>query len=166
MLKNFTFLSIFYGKFIFNEELSYIKNSNISKEELELEYTRLFYGPNKMLCPPYESMYKENRIFGEATLSVINFYGKYNYKLNDEITEVPDHISLELEFMNMLCKKGLIDAQYAFLIKHLLPFVKKFRRAIEEYSIVLFYKKLTKLMEKFLILDSHYLNFLLSEQRK
>lgn len=156
-------ISLLYGKFVFENELTALKNSNVSADELELEYSRLFYGPGKLLCPPYESIYKENKLFGEATLEVINFYGNYDFQLNKEITEIPDHISLELEFMSFLCRNKFFQGQFYFLKEHLMPFIKKFYEVLEERAKINFYKEMARLMVKFVILDKEYLNFLLSQ---
>jgi len=161
--KNFQMISLFYGKFLFEDELSALKNSNSTPEELELEYNRLFYGPGELLCPPYESIYKEKKLFGKATLEVINIYGKYDFQLNKEITEIPDHIALELEFMSFLCKNKLLQGQLSFLKEHLMPFVKKFYEVLEDCARIDLYKNIAKLLVKFVMVDKEYINFLLSQ---
>ncbi|MGF1670350.1 MAG: molecular chaperone [Balneolaceae bacterium] len=71
-------------------------------EELKVEYARLFIGPFKLLVPPYGSMYLEDveHLMANSTLDVLRRYKEEN--IDVAIQEIPDHISIELEFMYYL----------------------------------------------------------------
>jgi len=71
-------------------------------EELKIEYARLFIGPFKLLVPPYGSMYLEDEehLMANSTLDVQRRYEEEN--IDVAIQEIPDHISIELEFMYYL----------------------------------------------------------------
>jgi nitrate reductase assembly molybdenum cofactor insertion protein NarJ len=66
---------------------------------LQTEYTRLFVNSYPtLLCPPYESFYREGMLYGNAVSEVMAIYRQkglaYVYQ-----GEPPDHISVELDFL-------------------------------------------------------------------
>lgn len=71
-------------------------------EELKVEHARLFLGPFRMLAPPYGSMYIEGdeQLMTISTMDVLRRYADEN--MDVAIREVPDHISIELEYMYYL----------------------------------------------------------------
>ena len=82
------------------------------RRELELERQRLFVGPAKLPCPPYESVYRtdvpaEERglLMGEAAADVRRRYREVGLDLAPDQHDLPDHISSELEFMHFLCRR-------------------------------------------------------------
>jgi TorA maturation chaperone TorD len=74
------------------------------KEDLSVEYARLFIGPFELAAPPYASVYldKGKRIMGDSTLDVVKIYQEQGLRIDDEFKELPDHIAVELEFMYYL----------------------------------------------------------------
>ncbi len=79
-------------------------------EDLNLEYTRLFFGPGSYLSP-HESMHVETRFsesnafWGAQTVAVKKFMEAVGLKTGDSFTGMPDHISAEFEFMQRLLLK-------------------------------------------------------------
>jgi TorA maturation chaperone TorD len=72
-------------------------------QELLIEYTKLFIGPFKTLVPPYSSLYFGNdTLMSDETVRVINFYKKSGLKFDENIKDVPDHITVETEFLYCL----------------------------------------------------------------
>ncbi len=68
-------------------------------EELQAEYTRLFISAYpKLLCPPYESYYKEGIVYGNSSIEVKEWYRKCCLDFICE-GEPADVVSAELEFM-------------------------------------------------------------------
>ncbi|MEW6116025.1 MAG: molecular chaperone TorD family protein [Nitrospirota bacterium] len=78
-------------------------------EELLVEYARLFVGPNELLAAPYGSVYleKERRVMGESTLETIKMYQEEGLTIDSDFRELPDHITVELEFMYYLIAKEI-----------------------------------------------------------
>ena len=71
---------------------------NTKRIELETEYTSLFVNSYPTLpCPPYESYYREGRLYGDSTDEVRNIYRQKGLEFSH--VEAPDHISVELEFL-------------------------------------------------------------------
>ncbi len=87
-------------------------------------------------CPPYGAEYGQAHIFEKTqTLAdVAGFYRAFGLGLSGDVRDRPDHLALELEFMEFLCLKQALaeappgsperetlcrDAQRAFLEAHL-----------------------------------------------
>jgi len=74
-----------------------INSMNIT--DLQTEYTRLFVSSYPtLLCPPYESFYREGTIYGDTINRVTAIYNRYKLTYVYE-GEPPDHISVELDFL-------------------------------------------------------------------
>jgi TorA maturation chaperone TorD len=71
--------------------------------ELGQEYTRLFLGPGKHVSP-HESVHVPGggSLWGEATSAVKKFIEQVGVDYRPDYTGIPDHISVELEFMQRL----------------------------------------------------------------
>lgn len=100
-------------------------------------------------CPPYGSEYGQAHIFEKTqTLAdVSGFYRAFGLALAENLNDRPDHIALELEFMEFLClKQALAEAkghgpeqvafcaksQYAFLGDHLGFWAFSFARRLRQ----------------------------------
>lgn len=134
-------------------------------QELSLEYTRLFIGPGKHI-PPYESVNRkeEGLLWGKSTVTVkklIEFLG-LNYR--DGFSDIPDHISVEFEFMQKLVnrereareqndKKTLsncLEFEKKFIDEHFSQWIPVFCEKVVTESNDLFYGQIAKLTEKFI----------------
>ena len=122
-------------------------------EEIAIEYTRLFRGLKREHSPPppYESVYREEavRTFGEVTAVVRNHYRRHGFDVApDKSSEPSDHISIELEFMHLLCTREaealagrddeavweLRQAQREFLEDHLMAWTSSLRQEVEKFD--------------------------------
>lgn len=75
--------------------------SNQNLIELQAEFVRLFVNSYPtLLCPPYESFYKDGSIYGSMSTEIREIYEKngLKYKL---VGEPADHISVELDFLDI-----------------------------------------------------------------
>ena len=87
-----------------NEALSNFVNEGTSGEgaapavplELRVEYNRLFVGPGKLPCPPYESVYRTDRVEGEigtlmgpSALDVKNRYAEAGLEISKKLQGLP-----------------------------------------------------------------------------
>ncbi|MGE5173022.1 MAG: molecular chaperone [Betaproteobacteria bacterium] len=71
----------------------------VSLEELQAEYTRLFISAYpKLICPPYESYYREGIVYGNSSIEVGEWYQKRGLDFICE-GEPADIVSAELEFL-------------------------------------------------------------------
>ena len=110
--------------------------------ELKQDYARLFVGPDRLLAPPWESVYlsTDHLVFEQQTVAVRHFYGRFNLQAPNLNTEPDDHIGLELAFMAHLCTlclfaidendeaklNEILQAQRDFLSEHLLLWTPQF----------------------------------------
>ncbi len=142
-------------------------------DELELEYTRLFLGPGRHISP-HESVHREDedsRLYGKATIRVLQFYETAGFRLQPDYHGLPDHISAELEFMQTLGgwetqagEKGdtelamkCLELQTQFLHEHLLKWIPNFCRKVMEEAELPFYQEIAGLMSDFMEMEKEYL---------
>ena len=80
-----------------------------SNEELLVEYARLFVGPFELKAPPYGSIYldDERQVMGDSTIEVVKMYEAEGLSRDNEFSDLPDHIAVELEFMSFLIYKEI-----------------------------------------------------------
>ena len=130
-------------------------------DSIRFDYTRLFIGPNKVLAPPWESVYfNETRsIFQEQTLEVRDWYRRFGLESVKIHKEPDDHIGLELAFLSHLAGQAsaaleaqdraelerLLDAQRQFAKDHLLAWFGGWFKLIEKYARTDFYRGLALL---------------------
>jgi len=135
---------------------------------LEEEFTRLFIGPAHHLSP-HESVHTEfqGSHWGEVTSEVQRFIELAGFDIGHHFPGMPDHISVELEFMGQMAQKeGLawsekneskaldyIKIQSMFLDKHLLNWVDSFCDKVIESCFLSFYRELAKWTSSFLWAD-------------
>ena len=101
---------------------------------LKRDYTRLFIGLEKILAPPYASVYlsEDHLLYGNPVLDVRRFYKKFGLSVNPMNRVPDDHIGFELYCLSFLCRNETQEALREFLSDHLntwlpsfLPLVKK-----------------------------------------
>lgn len=131
-----------------------------SPVEIKVDFTKLFHGPGKLLAPPYECLYRDGKlVMGNSTIAVIGFYREAGYEIAEQYTNLPDHISAELEFMAHLCRQEAaarrgdgetdrwLNLQRRFYQEHMGIWVKAFCRGTEENAQTAYYRGLAKLLE-------------------
>ena len=105
-----------------------------SEEELSVEYARLFLGPFETKAPPYGSLYLngERTVMGDSTLEVIRFYEEMGLSRNQDCMDLPDHISVELEFMSYLIYKEAEALEKSDFVAAL-EMIKKQERFLDKF---------------------------------
>ena len=112
-------------------------------EELQTEYTRLFVSSHPtLLCPPYESYYREGIVYGNASVEIREIYESHGLNYVYE-SEPPDHISVELDFLAITGDREFVG--------RLKEWVFEFTRRVKEHSDIygLFAEELEKYLEGF-----------------
>jgi putative dimethyl sulfoxide reductase chaperone len=146
--------------------------------QLSKEHLRLFVGPGRVPCPPYESVYREDRpilerglVMGPSTADVRHRYAEANLVLPKNFTDLPDHIAVEMEFMHFLCTEELKSIEQnnlqesartkkmeqEFLKEHLEPWVERFADCVLKSTNSYFYKLAARLLKAFVKDESEYL---------
>lgn len=147
--------------------------SHATASELQTEkeeFYRLFIGPETILTPPWESVYrsKEGLLFEETTFQVREHYHRHNLEFIRENQEPDDHIAIELEFilhLNQLCLQNLDNNQLHKLINHQIEFheqhmqqwIPAFTTKILNHTDSLLYKGAALLLRDFTVSDYHSL---------
>jgi DMSO reductase family type II enzyme chaperone len=120
----------------------------LDDEGLEREFLATFGHTISTDCPPYETEYDQAHVFQKSqTLADLGtFYQAFGVGPNPQIKERLDHISVELEFMNLLTLKEAYahdqghgedkvelcrQAQRGFLANHLAPWIPSFINRLE-----------------------------------
>ena len=125
------------------------------------DYTRLFIGPDKVLAPPWESVFvQEGRlVFTETTLEVRQWYRRFGLELENLHKEPDDHIGLELAFIaNLATQAGqaleagqeaeyqrLMQAQADFYQAHLGRWAVPYFDQLFEYARTDYFRGLGRL---------------------
>lgn len=141
-------------------------------ERLALDYTQLFIGPKEFISP-HESIFHERddddwgKLWGADTARVKKFMESAGIEFAPDYGGIPDHISIELEFLGKVTEKNEeaqendspTDALYflkmkkLFLDEHLGQWVKPFcdkARAKAESS---FYRAMIGLLAEFIAME-------------
>jgi len=151
----------------------------VGDEELAVDHARLFVGPFGLKAPPYGSLYLDGdgKVMGNSTMHVIQIYEEEGLVIDDEFTELPDHVMVELEFMYFLayraerefeegggeCCAHSVLAQQKFLSELLLPWLEPFCGRIVQAAETSFYRALANCLLAFANRDRVYLKSLVGE---
>jgi TorA maturation chaperone TorD len=85
-------------------------------DELAVAFTRLMVGPGKGYVPPYGSVYLDPsatgsrpQLWGPSTAAALELYRAAG--LEPAAGQIPDHLALELKFMQFLCEREAAAAR-------------------------------------------------------
>ena len=130
-------------------------------EDLRRDYARLFVGPNRLLAPPWESVYRssEHLIFERQTLEVRQMYQRYGMVPPQTNVEPDDHFGLELRFVAYLNGLALyafkqddsmlgieaVETVGRFLNEHLLQWAPEFLDLVMTFASTSYYRSVAEL---------------------
>lgn len=132
-------------------------------EDLLWEYTRLFIGPYKLPCPPWESVYTSGKklMMQEAYDQVQEFYLEAGLVVGDP-NIMSDHIGAELNFLAVLYEKMNSEAEKCpfyegivkrFLDEHARKWIPQFTADLENAADSQFYKALARVTHDAIMKD-------------
>ena len=142
-------------------------------EDLAVEYTRLFLGPDKHISP-HEAVHHQRDDgdwgvhWGGSTVDVKKFIETTGLEYKQEYSGMPDHISVELEFMKEAAgreaqaieEKDWEGALYCqkmekkFICDHLIKWIPAFCDKIISQAEISFYGDLADVTKDFITLES------------
>lgn len=140
---------------VMGEEASWFSSMPLEalEEALNIDFSSLFL----MHAMPLESSVLEERdeVLVGLQNPVMQFYFEHGYELNltQSRLQAPDHLSLECAFMQNLVLKEEINAQRAFLEKHLLMWAPAYLVSMSEAAHTPFYKGVCLLAAEFFVAD-------------
>jgi putative dimethyl sulfoxide reductase chaperone len=131
--------------------------------ELRIEYTRLFIGPGKMPCPPYESVYDQDRpeqdrgtVLGPSARIMEEALSSEGLEVDLQRADLPDHAAIELEFMYYLLSRALdadtrsgaeyLEQSEDFMKRRLAHWLPKFGESISGNTSHPFYRRVSDLL--------------------
>jgi TorA maturation chaperone TorD len=145
-------------------------------EDLAVEYTHLFLGPGKHISP-HESVHHQRedgqwgKLWGASTVEVKRFIEATGLTYNEEFKGLPDHISVEFEFMQQLTLReekawkedpGQAQAcrqvEKKFIEEHLIRWVPAFCEMVIQEAESPFYHAMAALTRSFIELEMEEMN--------
>ncbi len=138
-------------------------------EDLAVEYTRLFLGPGKHISP-HESVHHQRedgqwgKLWGKSTVEVKKFIEATGLSYTDDYKGLPDHISVEFEFMQQLIlaeEQAWMDedrdkavacrqVEKKFIEEHLINWIPNFCEKVVQEAELPFYKAVATLTRSFI----------------
>ncbi len=148
------------------------KSEGALVEKLSVEYARLFLGPGQHISP-HESVHHQRddgdwgKLWGRSTVAVKKFIEATGLNYDSAYQGIPDHICVELEFMEMLCQREararsegdqeaaqrLLDVELRFVRDHLGCWTSSFCEKVIEAAELSFYRELAELTRRFIEFD-------------
>ncbi len=135
-------------------------------EDLAIEYTRLFLGPGKHISPHESVQLKRGSgiLWGVETSAVRQAYRDAGFDMGEEETDIPDHISVELDFLSLLAKEEsqawtdrnqedaakLLHLQHGFISNHIGKWVGIFCAKVKEQAEFAYYPAFADLLRSYL----------------
>lgn len=150
-----------------------------AREGLGTEFTRLMSGVQEGMGPPppFESVWREDRLIGESTLAVIDAYNQAGFADIAPEAGPQDHIGVELKFMAILALREAeawgsgngetaqirVVQQAAFLQQHLGAWAPRWADAIIQQAREPLYTALAGLLKASLTETQSELSSLLKQ---
>jgi len=137
----------------------YILNTDTDKleEELNIDYTSSFM----VNSHPLESAVTDAKVQISSGMEnpVVHFYTKFGYEINLNNTPItsPDHISIELGFMQALILQKELTAQKEYMEKHIITWMPIYLIGVKKIVETPFYKDFVDFSIEFLLSDYEYL---------
>lgn len=144
-----------------------------SAHDILIDFSALFIGPFELLAPPYGSTYLEGvrTVMGATTIDAVKYYRKAGVEMDPDQKDIPDHISVELEFMYYLISREIeayrnsnqeealknLQIQNDFMKQHLGAWVPQFTKQIIDGAKNPFYKNLADCTQTVIKADMEYL---------
>lgn len=141
------------------------------RQELLVDYVRLFHGPPKALAQPYASVWLSmttQTVMEESTVAVLEFYREAGFEVAEDFRDLPDHVSVELECLYALLfreaqagRDRQSDRQQAaaamrrrLLEDHLAGWLAQFANAVAAHAQTPFYRSLAELTRDYIAFET------------
>ncbi len=161
------------GHFDSIEEWVSSEGENWNIQELRDEHRRVFSNVIALDCPPYETLFGNDHVFGQSYVmgDIAGFYSAFGLQLSPDIHERLDHLSVELEFMHYLSYKEsyailhdggeklktVFEAEKKFVKEHIGRWVPLFSGMLKRKADYGFYKILADFTSDWMAFDIAYL---------
>ncbi len=142
-------------------------------QDLRDEHRRVFSNVIALDCPPYETLFGNDHVFGQSYVmgDIAGFYSAFGVQLSQDIHERLDHLSVELEFLHFLaykesyalCHDGpeklktVVEAENKFVKEHVGRWVPLFSDMLKRKAEYGFYKIVADLTFQWVAFEIAYL---------
>jgi len=142
---------------------------NWNIQDLRDEHRRVFSNVIALDCPPYETLFGNDHVFGQSYVmgDISGFYTAFGLQLAQDIHERLDHLSVELEFLHFLaykesyalCHDGpekvktVIDAEKKFVKEHIGRWVPLFSGMLNKKANYGLYKIIADITSEWVAFD-------------
>jgi DMSO reductase family type II enzyme chaperone len=143
-------------------------------DALKKEYSGLFeVGSNGPPVPIREDLQTGQRSGTREEL--VRFYNFFNYALEEKFAWAPDHLSVQLEFMHVLCFREASEeterlsyqlAQADFCARHLIKWVPRLLDGVESVAPGSLYARVIRTLNEFLTSDAAWQNGTISVEEE
>ena len=154
-------------------------------EDLAVEYARLFLGPDKHISP-HESVHHDRdggdwgTLWGKSTVEVKKFIESAGLEYISEYSGMPDHISVELEFMQQVTSREAqawesndsegalycLKMEKKFFDDHIIKWIPLFCDKITADAEMIFYREIAMLTKSFIELEKKEIAMSISDAEK
>ena len=161
------------GHFDAIEEWISTEGENWNIQDLRDEHRRVFSNVIALDCPPYETLFGNDHVFGQSYVmgDIAGFYSAFGLQLSPDIHERLDHLSVELEFMHYLSYKEsyailhdgaeklktVVEAEKKFVKEHIGRWVPLFSGMLKRKADYGFYKILADFTSDWMAFDIGFL---------
>lgn len=136
------------------------KNEFPSFKEMKTCYLNCFLGVNQSCALPIESVYKvwttdpevklaigngKGYLFGDSALHMLHLYEQFQLSIPEEYGNIPDHLTLLLEFLAFLIREHKDEDVYQLLIDHF-DWLDDFKLELKNIENSYFYVNATDLL--------------------
>ena len=138
--------------------------------ELAIDRTMILRGTgNPNMKPPYEGIYMGEKDYGGCLLEIKQFYRQAGIIPDESVSESPDYVCVELDFMKQLCQREgamwcsdrtdekIVACQTSFLKNHLGRWIEEFCDSVEKHALTDFYRGFALLLKAVVSRDQEYL---------
>ena len=156
------------------EEWASSEGANWGIQDLRDEHRRVFSNVIALDCPPYETLFGNDHVFGQSYVmgDISGFYTAFGLQLSQDIHERLDHLSVELEFLHYLaykesyalCHDGpekvktVVDAEKKFVKEHIGRWVPLFSGMLKKKADYGFYKFIADLTADWVEFEVNFLS--------
>jgi TorA maturation chaperone TorD len=134
------------------------KSAQELEDELNIDFTSSFMANSH----PLETAVKDAKVEITSGMDnpVVHFYTRYGYEINLLNTPIatPDHISIELGFMQALVYQNELEAQREFMSNHIISWMPIYLIGVKNLVETPFYRDVADFAIDFLISDYEYLS--------
>jgi len=156
------------------EHWSSSEGINWNIQDLRDEHRRVFSNVIALDCPPYETLFGNDHVFGQSYVmgDISGFYTAFGLQLSQDIHERLDHLSVELEFLHYLaykesyalCHDGkekvqtVVDAEKKFVKDHIGRWVPLFSGMLKKKADYGFYKSIADFTSAWVNFEINFLS--------